>query len=250
VTSSHPDLLGVVEMQFKQRGPWLFAFGVVALCIDGLVSSLEPGEMPDLALIWPPLCAMIIALCLLFRRTRAVAGGILALFGLVALVQEIPDLAEWPPGLSDWVFAAEMLTFAALGLGFVRPEVERVVRVLFGLAVVVFGAAHAFYPGVHAGYLPDGFPVPGFWPYLTGLIQIVAGAMIMIGFRASAAAFAVGLMWLSWIPIVLLSPALGDIGDPYQRYLMLTLLALAGAAWSIGDQTAAQPGADLRSRTR
>ncbi len=236
-------------MQFKQPGPWLFAVGIVGISIDGLLSSLSPGQLPELSLTWQPLCAIAVALCLPFGRTRAVAGGIIALFSLVTLVEGIPHLARWPGNLSGWVGAAQNLAFAALGLAFVRPEVWRVARVMFGIAVVVFGGAQVLNPELHASYLPDWFPLREIWPYLTGFIQIAAGAMIMIGFRASTAAFGVGLMWLSWIPIVHLSPAFDSTGDSYERYLMLTLLALAGAAWSVGERVAPKAGGDLPSRS-
>ncbi len=97
-----------------------------------------------------------------------------------------------------------------------------------------------------AGILPGWFPVPAVWPYVTGSIQIAAGVAILAGFRAPLAAFAIGLMWLSWIPLVHL-PRLIDAPDAGAEWIfMITALALAGAAWSVGEGLAARPGEDVQ----
>ena len=236
-------------MQVKQPGPWLFAAGIVGISIQGLLPLFEQGAPLEVSLFWVPACAIVVALGLLFRRTRAIAGGLIALFSLVNLVGTMPRLVERPDILRAWLKLAEMLAVAAAGVALVRPGLSRVACVMLGLAVALFGLAHVVDPELHASYLPDWLPVRGVWPYLTGAMQIAAGAMIMFGYRAPLAAFAVGLIWLSWIPVVLLSPALGAIGGSYQAYLMLTLLALAGSAWSVGERSAGQPGGDFQSRS-
>lgn len=235
-------------MPFKQPGPWLFVIAMTALGLAAL-SSAWLGDDPAAPGTWMilPVCLLLSGPGLLFNRTIAAAAGALALYWLAWLfVHDIPALVAEPGGFPGWVSAAQSLTFATVAAAYLKPELWRVARVVLGLTVVLFGGVHALYPAVVAGLLPDWFPAAGVWPYLTGAAQIALGLMILAGFRTQLAAFFLGLMWLSWIPLVHLPRLIASPGSPFEWTFMLTALALAGAAWSVGERITAKPGEDLQ----
>ncbi|MDP2116958.1 MAG: hypothetical protein Q8J71_06150 [Brevundimonas sp.] len=239
-------------MQFKQPGPWLFAAGMIALGVVYLVLASSLG--------WPvgPLCLIIAGSCLLFQRTGRVAAGVLALYWLVPLVGiHAYYVFVIPMGVVAWVDGATALIFLTVAAAFAHSRLWPAARITLGLTLVLFGGVHILQPTASGGLLPGWFAAPAVWPYIAGAIQIAAGVTILAGFRAPLAAFVVGLMWLSWIPLVHLprlidTPASGT-GAPVsgaEWIFMATALALAGAAWSVGERSAAQPGEDLQRSAR
>lgn len=236
-------------MQFKQSGIWLFAIGLIVGGILGLLYFPGPGKLPEVLLDWQPLGVIAVALGLLFQRTRAVAGGLVAVLSLVMLVRLGIDLIRRPDLLRFWVGPAHMLTFASVGIAVMRPGLRQVARVTLGIAVAVYGGTHLFFPEEYSGQLPEWLLVPKVWLYLTGLVQIAAGAMILVGFRASIATFAMGVLWLSWIPLMFMPLGPDANGVENQMSAALLLLVLAGAAWSVGERIAVPSGGDLPSRS-
>ena len=229
-------------MRFKQPGPWIFAIGMVAF---GLTDLFQVGG----GIFWPIsiLCLIIPGLGLLFQRTGTVAAVVLALYWLVPLLaMHVWGLVQVPQSFQRWVSTAETLTFFTIAAAFAWSRLWPVARVALGLTLVVFGGVHLLYPVIVASLLPDWSPLPGVWPYVTGAIQIAAGAAVLSGVRAPIAAFAVGLMWLSWIPLVHLPRLIDDPGSRFEWTFMLTALALVGAAWSVGERMAVRPGEDLQ----
>ena len=230
-------------MRFRQPGPWFFALGMIAM---GLADLLPVGG----GIFWPvsALCLIIAGAGLLFQRTGTVAAVVLALYWLVPLVlMHLYVIIQIPTRFTAWVSAAEALTFATVAAAFARPALWPAARVVLGLTLVVFGVVHVLHPGVVASLLPDWFPVPAVWPYVSGAVQIAAGVLLLAGFRAQLAAFVVGLMWLSWIPLVHLPRLMAAPDAPFEWTFMLTALALAGAAWSVGERIGSRAGADLQS---
>ena len=239
-------------MQFKQPGPWLFAVGMVALGLAVLALAWLPSR-PMAPGVWmiPPIVLVLAGAGLLVRRTSAVSGVVLVVYWLAWMVLDhVPDLIAEPGAFHLWVSAAKALTFATVAAAFVRARLWPVARMVFGATLLLFGAVHTFFPGVVADLLPDWFPIPGVWPYLSGGVQIAAGLMILLGFRAPAAAFAIGLMWLSWVPLVHLPRLISAPDALFEWTFMITALALAGAAWSVGERIAPRSGEDLQPSVR
>ena len=241
-------------MSFKQPGPWLFAVGMIGLGVAALQLLWLPSP-PSEAGLWmaPPTWQIAAGAGLLFRRTARIAAGALALYWLAWFgFQHLPALFRDPGQFSSWVSASQAATFAAVALAFAfaRRDLWRVARVVLGLMVVLFGGVHVLYPQIVAGLLPDWFPIPGAWPYGTGAVQIALGLMILAGFRAAVAAFTLGLIWLSWIPLVHAPRLISAPGELFEWTFMLTALTLAGAAWSVGERIAAGSGEDFQPSVR
>lgn len=239
-------------MSFKQPGPWLFALGMVGLGLVALQLLWAPGagSAPGWWLV-APIVLILGGGGLLIRRTLTCAAIALAVYWLAWLVlQHIPALVGAPDRFPLWVSAAQALTFAMVSAAFVRPVLWPIARFALGAMVTMFGAIHALYPEVVSGLLPGWFPLPGIWPYLSGAIQIVGGLAILVGYRATMAAFVIGLMWLSWIPLVHLPRLIAAPDALFEWTFMLTALALAGAAWSVGERSSVPPGEVLQPSVR
>lgn len=229
-------------MQVKQPGLLLIAVGLIVEGILGLMYFPGLGEPPEVSFDWQLLGVIATAVGLLFQRTRAVAGGMVALFSLVMLVRFGSDIIRRPDLLRLWVGAAHMLTFASVGIALMRPGFQQAARVTFGIAVALYGCTHVVFAEEYAGQLPEWLLAPKAWLYLAGLAQIAGGAMIIAGLQAPLAAFAMGVLWLSWTPLVFMPPAPDANGMQNQLSLALLLLALAGAAWTVGERITAKPG--------
>lgn len=241
-------------MSFKQPGPWLFALGTIGLGLAALQLLWLP-DAPSEPGLWlaAPIWQIAAGLGLLFRRTAVIAAGALVLYWPAWLaLQHLPALVRDPDQFSSWVSVSQALTFAAVALAsaFARPGLWRAARMMLGLMVILFGGVHALHPEIVAGLLPDWFPLPGVWPYVTGALQIALGLMVLAGFQTRVAAFALGLVWLSWIPLVHLVRLIAAPGDPFEWTFMLTALTLAGAAWTVGERIAAASGEDFQPSVR
>lgn len=244
-------------MQFKQPGPWLFALGMIGLglveIVLGSLPGLHPGGWGFVVLFGlTTLVGALLSIAgagLLAARSRRYAGLLLAGMWVVCLVPGYLPLGETNyRDVSVWVSMTEVTVFAAISLVLSGAVVRAVLvaRVILGLSLILFGAVHWLYPVAIAGLMPDWIPTASLWPWLTGGIQIGAGLMILSGWRAALAAFGIGLMWLSWIPLVHLPRLIAAPGDAFEWTFMLTALTLAGAAWTVGELSTAKSGEDLQ----
>jgi uncharacterized membrane protein len=121
----------------------------------------------------------------------------------------------------------------------------RIARVLFGLSLIFFGAAHFIDVKDTVSLIPRWLPVHLFWAYFTGCAFIAAGLATLVGFRARLAValstIQLGLfLFLVWIPIVATGSKI-----PFQwSETILTAAVLAGA-WMVSDSYGGIPGAAL-----
>jgi uncharacterized membrane protein len=207
------------------------------------------------------LCGFISVTCgigLLWRRGSA-AAALLLLFWLVLwlLVFRL-SLVVLAPGVEgSWSGCGETLVivagawvlyarFAADGdrrrLGFAVGESgERIATVLYGLALLPFGAAHFIYLRETAQLVPAWLPAPVAWACFTGGAFIVAGLAIIAGvlgrLAAALSALQMGLFTLLvWLPIV----ASGS-KDASQWSETILSWALAAGGWVIADSYGHRP---------
>ena len=231
----------------RQPGPWLFALGMTGLGVIQIAfQACLPGLKP-LPAGWDangPMAIVMGAVLvlggvgLLLDASRRWAGLVLAAFWLGWLLAgHVTGLMGAPANASLWVSATQVMTFAAVGAMLSDRFTHgcRLARIVLGLTLLLFGAVHWLYPGTIVGMISGWVPVATFWPWVTGAIQIAAGLMILIGFRAALAAFVVGLMWLSWVFVIHIPRLLAAPGDLFEWTFMLTAVTLAGAAWSVRE---------------
>jgi len=129
--------------------------------------------------------------------------------------------------------SANALGLATLTGCFDRARSALLLRLGFGLCVVIFGASHFVYADFTAAMVPAWLPQRLGFAYLTGAIHTLNGACLLAGIRVRVAATIEALMMSSFVLLVHIP---GVAHAPHDR-LQLTMLGMAGlltlAAWLV-----------------
>jgi len=131
--------------------------------------------------------------------------------------------------------SANALGLATLTRCFDTRKRALLLRLAFGLCLVVFGASHFVYAGFTAQMVPAWLPDRLGLAYLTGAIHALTGACLLAGIRVRVAAMIEALMMSSFVLLVHIT---GVAAAPHDR-LQLTMLGMAGlltaAAWLVAS---------------
>jgi uncharacterized membrane protein len=102
-------------------------------------------------------------------------------------------------------------------------------RVCLGIFLIITGIQHFLFTPFVASLIPDWFPGdPVFWTYFAGIALIAGGTGLQNPRTAPLAALLSGLMVFSWVWIVHLPRALGDVTD---KIAVFEALAVSGIAF-------------------
>lgn len=248
-------------MRIKSVGHAVFAAIMIALGIMTLIHG-------HLAPVWSPvpkgvparevlvfLCGVISLACgigLFWKRTATSAARLLlAWLVLWFLAFRLPEALPKARMLVIWYGCAEMAVMVAGAwvlytwfasdwdrrrLGFVSGSKGLwIARVIYGLALIFFGAAHFVYLKETAADVPSWLPGHVAWAYFTGGAFIAAGLGVVTGVYARLAAALITVqigifLLLVWVPIV-------AAGSPSAFQISETILtaALTAGAWVIAD---------------
>lgn len=170
-------------------------------------------------------------------RTRAamLASGWV---GLWALLLHLPHVAVAPNvgsllGLGE--ASANALGLATLTGCFVSGRRPLVLRLGFGLCLVIFGVSHFVYADFTAQMVPAWLPDRLGFAYLTGAIHALTGACLLAALRVRVAATIEALMMSSFVLLVHIP---GVAQAPHDR-MQLTMFGMASlltlAAWLIAS---------------
>jgi hypothetical protein len=246
-------------MRIGSPGRAVFAATMIALGAYGLLTGRFAAVWQPFPAGWaaarqPLVYATALAALgggagLLWRRAAAAAAGVLGAALLAwMLAVKVPVVLRAPLTVVTWeswgetaaIAAAAWALFAASaggrGLGAVGgPSGLRAARVLYGAALVAFGAAHLAYAKLTASLVPGWLPDPMVWAYGTGATYILAGLAIIADRIARLAAVLVaaqiGLFTLLvWIPVV--AGGRAGAGQWSETVISWTLTA---AAWVIAE---------------
>ena len=247
-------------MRIVSPGHAAFAAIMIALGILGIVKGDftpiwvgVPKSFPAReALVY--LCAVVSLLMgvgLLWRRTAAVAAGLLLIYLLAWLVLvRMSRILVAPAATDTWWACGETAVMAAAawvlyawfagdGKG-ARPRFAvgdkglRIARLLYGLGLIPFGIAHFTYLNETVVLVPGWLPWHVAWAYFTGAALIAAGVAVLINvyarLAATLSALEMGLFTvIVWIPIVLAGPT------ALQWHEFIDSCALTAAAWVVAD---------------
>jgi uncharacterized membrane protein YphA (DoxX/SURF4 family) len=237
-------------------GARIYGIAAIALGLVGLfwgdfaaVWQPVPPDWPArtaLACIW---AALFVAggIMLQNRRTAAIGALLVAALFIPFFLLWAKRVMGFPQIFGTWSGLAEQLTLILGGIAAWltsvgtahEPEerrLARTVRLLFGLCLLAFGAAHILYVKETAAMVPAWLP-PGtrFWACATGACHILAGLALLSGFRALLAARLLVAMFagfglLVWLPQLFTSPHehMAWAGNAIN-------LVLIGAAWAVAD---------------
>lgn len=100
-------------------------------------------------------------------------------------------------------------------------------KLMFAAVMAFFGVGHFMKASQMAAFVPEYFPVPEVFVYLTGLALIATAVALIIGKKAQLAMTLLGVM------LVLFAVLMHLPGGEASMPMLLKDLALAGAAWFI-----------------
>lgn len=236
-------------------GRTLLAFGTLALGVLGLIAGdflkpiqPVPVEMEGrfaLAYIHGAVLAGLGAALLWDRTVKAAATALTIAFGLWFVVVHIGAVWATPGSASVRVAALEVLVLAAAYRRLAgTPSAGQLAtsqsawitrapaagRIAFGLMVVVFGVTHLMYREAIAGMVPAWMPGRAHWPWVTGVVQVAAGAALLSGAQARLAALLVATMFGSWIFLVHAQRLAAQTANVNEWVFALMAVLLTGAA--------------------
>jgi uncharacterized membrane protein YphA (DoxX/SURF4 family) len=252
----------------------VFAITMVGLGTVGLfrrdfvpIWNPVPVSAParDLLLYLSALISLTCGFGLLVQRIAIIAARLLLATLLVwLLLFRLPNFLHAPAFEACWsVFPLAVMLAAAWvlyvwfagdwdrkHLSFISGNKGLLIaRVLYGLSLIFFGAAHFIDVKDTVSLIPNWLPGHLFWAYFTGGAFVAAGVAVLIGFcaRLAAALSAVQIalfLLLVWIPIV----AAGS-KDSFQWSETIVNTALLAGAWVVAASYRGTPPLALNKRS-
>ncbi|MBB6142707.1 putative membrane protein [Silvibacterium bohemicum] len=247
-------------MRIASIGHAVFSIAMIGLGIVGLLYR-------DLVPVWNPVPASVTAhelfvslaalislatgIGLLVSRTATIAARLLfatLLFWL--LLFRLPNFLHTALFAACWsvfpllvILAAAWVLYVWYAADWDRRHLRfisgnnglHIARVLYGLPLIFFGAAHFIDVKDTLSLIPEWLPGHLFWAYFTGSAFVAAGIAVLIRFwarlAACLAALQIGLfLLLVWIPIVAAGSKVA-----FQWSETILNAALLAAAWVIAD---------------
>lgn len=247
-------------MRIASIGHAFFAITMIGL---GAIGLLHPDFVP----LWNPiltgvparetfidlgaLLSLAAGIGLLVPRVAAIAARLLlATLFLWLLLFRLPNFFLEPAFAACWsvfpltvMLAAAWVLYVRLAADWDREHLSflssngglRIARLLYGLCLIFFGAAHFIDVKDTLSLIPHWLPGHLFWAYFTGSAFIAAGIATLMGVCARLAvalsAFQLALfLFLVWIPIVASGSKV-----PFQWSETILNAALLAGAWLVAE---------------
>jgi hypothetical protein len=242
-------------------GRGIFAFAIIALGVETLVcagaaqQALGPGYNAVPVLPWVPAipwlglaAGAIWTVCgagiLLRAWLRGAAFTLGTLYTLAALVIVLPHYVAHPGDMGLRTVVFEPLSLASIAFLLPGPDatpawLARASRILFGIAMVVFGVDHFLALQGIGTLVPGWIPWHVFWIALFGVVFIAGGVGIGIGKFERESWAAIGLMFAVWVITLHVPRTLGwyhipgAITDPDEWSSLFIAVGLWGGSWAM-----------------
>ena len=171
---------------------------------------------------------------LLAPRTAKHGGYALAAFLALWAILNAPRVIAGEE--AAWLAPAEILA-VALGAWIASGAEKglRIVRILFGLCLIAFGAAHFLYLDFTASMIPAFIPFHLFFAAFTGAGHIAAGLSLVSGILARLGSTLLALMFSSFALLLHIPRVLADPGNRIELTMLSHATALTGAALLIAS---------------
>lgn len=214
--------------------------GLIALLSLAPLDGVQPGKLTTVPALISGALLIALATTLQFSSSAALAGRLLALYWIAWLVAgHAPRLAASPLEFPLWVGAAEAMTLAALSLlagersnptHTPAPLLPyRAGRLAYGLMLAIFGYVHFAHRDAIAGMIPSIMPGRNLVPLITGGAMLLAAGALITNLRARHAAALIGLLFLSWVPLVHIGRLLADPSAGEFTFAAMAVTLAAGA---------------------
>lgn len=164
----------------------------------------------------------------------------------------------WAVDVREGCFGLGLLSLAAISAGAPRSWrwVIPVARVWLGATAVFYGVEHFLHPMNTPGLpleqiTPAWFPVPWLWSYLTGIVLLAAGALMLANKWAYEAAAWLGVTETLvtvgiYVPLLIAARGTGPVVEAIE-YVADTLL-FAGTAWLVANALRTDEPAQMAKR--
>jgi uncharacterized membrane protein len=168
-------------------------------------------------------------------RAAMLASGWVGLWALLLHLPHVVMAHDTASLLGLGEASANALGLATLTGCFDTDRRAMLLRLGFGLCLVIFGVSHFVYAGFTAQMVPAWLPDRLGLAYLTGAIHALTGACLLAGIRVRVAATIEALMMSSFVALVHIT---GVASAPHDR-LQLTMLGMASllttATWLVAS---------------
>jgi uncharacterized membrane protein len=228
--------------------------GIIGLLHRNFVPLWNPAPKVSAGSLLVSLSSLIslsAGIGLLIRRAAGAAARVLlATFLLWLLLFRLPNFLLVPAFEACWsvfplvvMLAAAWVLYVWFATDWDRSYLSsvigsnglRIARMLYGLSLIFFGAAHFIDLKDTLSLIPNWLPGHLFWAYFTGCAFIAAGVAALTGLCARLAVTLSVLqltlfLVLVWLPIV----ATGS-KDPFQWSETILNVALIAGGWVVAD---------------
>jgi uncharacterized membrane protein len=197
---------------------------------------------------------LVSAVGLSWRKTALPSSAILtSLFLSWLLLLQVPRIIAAPSKELLWAGAAQIATLVAGGwILFVSVASKakapgrwlrvgrgvRMARLLYAVALPLFGLHHFVDAAGAADAVPAWLPLRLGWAYLTGAAHVAAGVAILLGIVPLLAATLEAIMITAFVLLIHVPGVMRAPRDPLQWTMLIVASAIGGAAWIVAHSYA------------
>lgn len=243
----------------------MVAIGVWGLTELRFVAIWAPGIQP------PQLRTPMVIVCsifsivtgagLLWARSRSTAARLLFAFLCLWLVWcKGVALVRAPTVVASWESLGETAVVMSATWALAQPIAElkdrsgsvfvrRGPRVLYGAAMIVFGASHLAYVGLTASLVPAWLPWHSAWVYFTAGTYFAAGLALLVGLFAPLAAFLSAVQMVLFGALVWLPRMVEGSRDADTLNEAVVSFALAASGWILATALESRRAGALGARS-
>lgn len=213
-----------------------------------------PATLPGRLVLAYAVGVLLLAGGVLINLPRVAKWGaalLAVVFGVGLVLLDLTRLVTHLSGFDYWESSAEQVAMTlggvmafALLADMAAPTSALtlgICRRVFGLCLLIFGAAHFVFADFSATFVPAYLPPSQmFWVYLTGVAQIAAGLAVASDVMALLAARLLTLMYIIF-GVLIHAPRVMSAAANHGNWVEFVVnLALVGVAWIVADSLAAK----------
>jgi uncharacterized membrane protein len=167
------------------------------------------------------------------RRRAALLGAVWIAVWVVAL--HVPVAIATKGSVAALLGVAEASTMslglASLALRFDAVRSRRVLGVVLGTCLVIFGVSHFVYAEFTASMVPGWIPAHLAMAYLTGAIHALTGLCVIVGFAVRVAASIEAAMMASFVMLLHVPRVFASLTNRVELTMLAIATTLTGAMW-------------------
>jgi uncharacterized membrane protein len=248
-TKTRPDLVRIV----LPTGRILFATAIIALGMEHLITGNFPVALLPFPAGFPgrSMAALLIGIILIITglsigfRQKAYSGAIILgiVWLLSALYLHAPTVLANIHNGGAWTVLSELMALSAgafylAGITSLSSTTQRNGfnlmmggKVLFAVALVIFGILHFQYADYVATLVPSWIPAHLFWAYFVGVAFVATAISLILNRQRTLSTGLLGLMFLFWVVLLHAPRAIAKLQSEPEWTSLFIALAMSGIAF-------------------